>query len=123
PARLWRLRGALLGLGGLQVVGTAAAIAVAALAMGTGLRPSVAIGFILAMSSTAILLQSLTEKGLLKTESGERSFAVLLFQDIAVIPLLALLPLLATGAGTAVSGEHGTAWIDTLPAWGKTLLT
>lgn len=122
PARLWRLRGALLGLGGLQVVGTAAAMAVGAMALGVGSRPAVAIGAILAMSSTAIVLQTLTEKGLLRTEAGERSFAVLLFQDIAVIPLLALLPLLAAHAAPSGSG-HGMAWVDGLPAWGKAVAT
>lgn len=126
PSRLWRLRGALLGLGGLQVLGTAVAIAAAATAFGVAWRPALAAGFILAMSSTAIVLQSLTEKGLLKTEAGERSFAVLLFQDIAVIPLLALLPLLASVAvpGPAPGvAEHGGTWIDTLPAWTRALVT
>ncbi len=123
PARLWRLRGALLGLGGLQVLGTAAAIAVGAIALGTGWRPSLAIGAILAMSSTAIVLQTLTEKGLLRTQAGERSFAVLLFQDIAVIPLLALLPLLATGGAASPSGAHSTVWVETLPAWAKAVVT
>jgi Kef-type K+ transport system membrane component KefB len=61
PSRLWRLRGALLGLGGLQVLGTAVAIGAAATAFGVAWRPALAAGFILAMSSTAIVLQSLTE--------------------------------------------------------------
>lgn len=126
PSRLWRLRGALLGLGGLQVLGTAVAIGSAATAFGVAWRPALAAGFILAMSSTAIVLQSLTEKGLLKTEAGERSFAVLLFQDIAVIPLLALLPLLASAAAGAPAhgaAEHGTTWVETLPAWERALVT
>ena len=126
PSRLWRLRGALLGLGGLQVLGTALAIGAAAVAFGVAWRPALAAGFILAMSSTAIVLQSLTEKGLLRTEAGERSFAVLLFQDIAVIPLLALLPLLASaaaGAPTTHGAEHATAWVETLPAWQRALVT
>jgi CPA2 family monovalent cation:H+ antiporter-2 len=123
PSRLWRLRGALLGLGGLQVLGTAIAIGVAAIVLGVAWKPALAAGFILAMSSTAIVLQSLTEKGLLKTEAGERSFAVLLFQDIAVIPLLALLPLLASVAAAPTGAEHGSAWIETLPAWSRALAT
>ncbi|HEX2733669.1 MAG TPA: glutathione-regulated potassium-efflux system protein KefC [Polyangiaceae bacterium] len=123
PSRLWRLRGALLGLGGLQVLGTAVAVGSAAIVLGITWKPALATGFILAMSSTAIVLQSLTEKGLLKTEAGERSFAVLLFQDIAVIPLLALLPLLASTAAPTASAEHGTAWIETLPAWSRALAT
>lgn len=126
PSRLWRLRGALLGLGGLQVLGTALAIGAAAITFGVAWRPALAAGFILAMSSTAIVLQTLTEKGLLKTEAGERSFAVLLFQDIAVIPLLALLPLLASAAATAhapEAGAHGPQWVETLPAWARALVT
>lgn len=126
PSRLWRLRGALLGLGGLQVLGTAVAIGAAGTAFGVAWRPALAAGFILAMSSTAIVLQSLTEKGLLKTEAGERSFAVLLFQDIAVIPLLALLPLLASAGAAATApgaAEHGATWIEALPAWGRALAT
>jgi len=108
------------------VLGTALAICATAVALGLAWRPALAAGFILAMSSTAIVLQSLSEKGLLKTEAGERSFAVLLFQDIAVIPLLALLPLLATAAAqphAAGAAAHGPAWVETLPAWGRALVT
>src|SRR4051812_41853495 len=95
PARLWEMRGQLFGLGGLQVMGTAVVIAGLGAALGVNLRPSVAAGLILAMSSTAIVLQSLQERGQLKTPGGQASFAVLLFQDLAVIPILAVLPLLA----------------------------
>jgi len=126
PSRLWRLRGALLGLVGLQVLGTALAICATAVALGVAWRPALAAGFILAMSSTAIVLQSLSERGLLKTEAGERAFAVLLFQDIAVIPLLALLPLLASAAAqphAAGAADHGPVWVETLPAWGRALVT
>jgi monovalent cation:proton antiporter-2 (CPA2) family protein len=105
PSRLWAMRTQLLGLGGLQVLGTAVVIAVISLAMGIGWQVAIAAGLILAMSSTAIVLQSLQERGQMKTPAGEASFAVLLFQDIAVIPILALLPLLAMG-GAAVSGAE-----------------
>ena len=85
----------MLGLGDLQVAATAAAVTLAALGLGVAWRTGLAAGLILARSSTAIVLQSLGEKGLLKTPGGEACFSVLLFQDIAVIPLLTILPLLA----------------------------
>jgi monovalent cation:proton antiporter-2 (CPA2) family protein len=125
PSELWRLRGSLLGLGGLQVLVTSAALAIAAYAaLDLAWRPALAIGLVLSLSSTAIVLQSLREKGLLRSEAGERAFAVLLFQDLAVIPMLVLLPLLATGAPQAAAvHEHGARWISTLPNWGRTLAT
>ncbi|WP_323846164.1 monovalent cation:proton antiporter-2 (CPA2) family protein [Microbulbifer magnicolonia] len=96
PRRLWQMRGAILGTGSAQLLLTAAAVAgLALLLFGADWRAALAIGLILALSSTAIVLQSLSEKGLLKTQGGRSAFAVLLFQDIAVIPILALLPLLA----------------------------
>ena len=97
PRKLWALRGSIFGTGGAQVVLTAAAISVIAIyGFGSSIRAGIAIGLILALSSTAIVLQSLSEKNLLNTEGGRNAFSVLLFQDIAVIPILALLPLLAT---------------------------
>ena len=125
PALLWRLRGPILGLGGLQVTVTAMALAGVAMVMGLPWSMSLAIGLILALSSTAIVLQTLNEKGLMKTRAGQSSFAVLLFQDIAVIPMLAILPLLAFGAagalakGTDDAGHAGT-WVEGLPAWAQT---
>jgi monovalent cation:proton antiporter-2 (CPA2) family protein len=103
PALLWQMRGQLLGLGGLQVFGTAAAIAAVGMACGLGARVPFAVGLILAMSSTAIVLQSLQERGQLKTPAGQASFAVLLFQDISVIPIFAVLPLLALGGGNSLA--------------------
>jgi len=121
PARLWAMRNTLLGLGGMQVLGTAVLIGAVALVAGLDWRGSIATGLILALSSTAIVLQSLSERDLMKTEAGERAFAVLLFQDLAVIPILAILPLLATTMATT-SGQDG-GWLTTLPAWGQTLVT
>jgi len=72
------------------------------------------------MSSTAIVIQTLKEKGLMNAESGKSSFAVLLFQDIAVIPILALLPLLAVTSPDASHGNHGGGLAD-LPAWLQTI--
>src|SRR4051794_33320331 len=94
PSLLWQLRRPILGLGGLQVAGTAVVVLGLAVAFGQPWRIGLALGLILAASSTAIVLQSLGEKGMLKTPGGQAAFSVLLFQDISVIPILALLPLL-----------------------------
>ncbi len=118
PSRLWEMRGQLLGLGGLQVLGTAAAFTGLGLALGLGARVPFATGLILALSSTAIVLQSLQERGQLKTPAGQGAFAVLLFQDLAVIPILALLPLLATEKSAAAAGA--TTAIAALPGWQQT---
>ncbi|PZV08632.1 MAG: glutathione-regulated potassium-efflux system protein KefC [Leptolyngbya sp.] len=126
PSLLWQLRGPILGLGGLQVAVTTAAIALIALLVGLPWTMALAIGMILSLSSTAIVLQTLNEKGLMRTEAGQASFSVLLFQDIAVIPMLALLPLLEMGQ-TAI-GPHAAVLVATaeasggLPAWQRTLL-
>ncbi|MDB6173975.1 MAG: Glutathione-regulated potassium-efflux system protein KefB [Chthoniobacteraceae bacterium] len=122
PAMLWRMRGPILGLGGLQVTGTAAVLGLGALCIGLPWKPALAVGLILAMSSTAIVLQSLGEKGLLKTPGGEACFAVLLFQDIAVIPILALMPLLAGQPNGGGAAAHGDGLIANLPGWQQALL-
>ncbi|WP_181708110.1 monovalent cation:proton antiporter-2 (CPA2) family protein [Chthonobacter rhizosphaerae] len=120
PSRLWQMRGAVFGLGGLQLGVTAVAVAAVALLFGQGFGPSVAIGLILAMSSTAIVLQALAEKGLLKSPPGEATFAVLLFQDIAIIPILAVMPLLG-GAGASEAAHADPTLIDRLPGWAAAL--
>jgi CPA2 family monovalent cation:H+ antiporter-2/glutathione-regulated potassium-efflux system protein KefB len=120
PALLWRLRGPILGLGGLQVGLTTAAGAGAAIALGLPWQAALAIGMTFALSSTAIVLQTLQEKGWMRLPAGQSAFAVLLFQDIAVIPMLAIFPLLAPAAVAAASEGHGTL-VDGLPGWGKTL--
>ncbi len=119
PRRLWQLRGPIFGMGGAQVLGTLALVAGIAVALGTPWRPALAVGMIVALSSTAIVLQTLAEKGLLKTDGGQRIFSVLLFQDIAVIPMLALFPLLATAAPTGSDG-HDATLVGHLPAWAQT---
>lgn len=95
PKALWAMRHKLLGLGGLQVLLTTATITAIAMALGQVWSVALAIGLVFSLSSTAIVLQSLNEKGLMKSDGGQASFSVLLFQDIAVIPMLALIPLLA----------------------------
>ncbi|MFI5316623.1 MAG: monovalent cation:proton antiporter-2 (CPA2) family protein [Myxococcota bacterium] len=117
PALLWRMRTAILGLGGAQVGVTGLSLAAVGVALGLEWRVAVAVGFILSLSSTAIVMQSLREKGLAATDFGRSSFAVLLFQDLAVIPMLALFPLLATAA--AARSELGP--LGRLPAWAETL--
>ncbi|MGF1483796.1 MAG: cation:proton antiporter [Opitutales bacterium] len=94
-SKLWRLRGAIFGAGGGQVTVTTGIIGGGAYLFGLPWQTSLAFGFILALSSTAIALQTLAEKNQLTSPGGQKAFAVLLFQDIAVIPALALLPLLA----------------------------
>ena len=127
PKALWAMRDKLLGLGGLQIVLTIAVIAAGCLAIGLSLGVALTIGAILSLSSTAIVLQTLTEKRLMQTAGGRSAFSVLLMQDIAVIPMLALLPLLALpGARALVEAEaaHGTAgFLQDLPGWGVTLVT
>lgn len=122
PAKLWTMRHPLLGLGSLQVILCTFAISGIALACGLAWQPALAIGLILAMSSTAIVLQTLAEKGLLHTEAGQNSFAVLLFQDIAVIPIIALLPLLGNGAAADAHGGSN-AWMAHSPGWAQALAT
>ncbi len=104
PARLWTLRRTVFGLGGAQVVVTGAVLALAALGLGLTWQGALIAGLGCALSSTALVMASLTERGQLLTRHGREAFAVLLFQDLAVIPLLALLPLLA--AASAPSGGH-----------------
>jgi CPA2 family monovalent cation:H+ antiporter-2 len=124
PSNFWRMRNLILGTGSVQLGATTILIFAVFLFFGFSWQAALACGLALAMSSTAIVMQTLREKGLTKTESGKSSFAVLLFQDIAVIPILALLPLLAfssvhqptTGGATLLSGQPG--WVQTLTLLG-----
>lgn len=121
PALLWELRTSILGLGAAQVIGTALLVTLIALFSGVSWNGAVAVGFILAMSSTAIVLQSLTEKGLANTPGGQACFSVLLFQDIFVIPILAILPLLAKKEMASPVGD--TAAMAGLPGWQQAIVT
>lgn len=124
PELLWKLRKSILGLGTLQVIISAIIIALLAFVMGFAWQQALAIGMILSLSSTAIVMQSLTEKGLMKTSAGQSSFSVLLFQDIAVIPMLAIFPLLATLEiiKPDEASHNATTWVDGQPAWIQTLI-
>ncbi|MEP0073486.1 MAG: cation:proton antiporter, partial [Marinomonas sp.] len=134
PKKLWDLKSKLIGLGGGQVGLTAI------LVMGVGImldyewRTSLAVGLVLALSSTAIVIQTLTEKGLMKSDGGQSSFAVLLAQDIIVIPVLAFIPLLATPEliealsqstelSTASTHSETLSFLADLEAWQVTLVT
>ncbi len=127
PRLLWEMKNRLIGLGGFQVGITTLLIALIAYNFGFAWQTSIAIGFIGALSSTAIVLQTLGEKGLMKTEGGQSSFSVLLFQDIAVIPMLAIVPLLTLPefAMTPMGDDHGSSHslVDGLPGWAMALTT
>ncbi|WP_458790031.1 cation:proton antiporter domain-containing protein [Yoonia sp. MH D7] len=137
PRVLWDMRRRLIGLGGLQILLTTGAIMAAAIwFLDFDAATALAIGLIFALSSTAIVLQTLAEKGLMQTGGGRSIFSVLLTQDIAVIPTLALLPLLAVAspmtmapdgslerAGEAIDAHEAMSLVDGLPAWGVTLVT
>ena len=99
PSRLWVMRKMVFGLGTAQVLASAAAIAALAWLYGLETRTSIVIGLILALSSTAFVLQMLAEKKQLATQYGRAAFSILLLQDLAVIPLIAILPLLSASAG------------------------
>jgi len=100
PSRLWVLRKMVFGLGSAQVVLSSTLIAIIAWALGLAATPAIVVGFILALSSTAFVLQLLAEKNELTTSHGRAAFSILLFQDLAVIPLIAILPTLGTSSAT-----------------------
>ncbi|NCS93904.1 MAG: potassium transporter [Leptospira sp.] len=118
---LWKLKNWLLGLGGLQVLGTSLFFFAVAQLLGLDVKPSIALGLILSLSSTAIVLQTLQEKGLMKTASGQGAFSVLLFQDMAVIPILAIFPLLASDSSQS-GDDHSSSLIAHFPAYIQTLI-
>ncbi|WP_170544527.1 monovalent cation:proton antiporter-2 (CPA2) family protein [Ruegeria arenilitoris] len=138
PRALWDMRDRLLGLGGLQVGLSTAAIACVAMYANHPWSVALAVGLTLSLSSTAIVLQTLSEKGLMQTNGGRATFSVLLTQDIAVIPILALLPLLALPSiphlesdGSIDRGvkdlhdtaHHSLSLVEGLPGWAVTLVT
>lgn len=131
PRMLWEMRARLLGLGGAQVVLTIAAIFGVLSLFGLPWQTALVLGMILCVSSTAIVLQTLSEKGLMRSHGGRSAFAVLLMQDIAVVPMLALIPLLALSPELAATtfgaeeahGDEVIRLIDGLPAWAAALTT
>ncbi|MGL6211916.1 MAG: cation:proton antiporter [Paracoccaceae bacterium] len=144
PKTLWDMRSRLIGLGGSQVVLTTAALAGLLMLLGLDFGVALTLGMVGSLSSTAIVLQTLSEKNLMRTAGGRSSFSVLLTQDIAVIPMFAFIPLLALPALTAPdSSTYGVtntvtegsdypatgaaepliSIVQSLPNWGATLLT
>ncbi|MDZ4094772.1 MAG: cation:proton antiporter [Paracoccaceae bacterium] len=141
PRTLWDMRHRLLGLGGLQIVLTTTLIAAALIWLGLRWQTSLTLGLLMSLSSTAIVLQTLSEKNLMRTSGGRSTFSVLLMQDIAVVPMLALIPLLAMGRAPSVSiqtygitdpgkaapaegaAEPLLTLVQSLPGWTVTLLT
>lgn len=128
PKMLWGMRVRLLGLGGLQLILTTSFVMLIANFFDMHWQESVTIGFILSLSSTAIVLQTFNEKGWTKTQGGRNAFSVLLFQDIAVIPMLALIPLLALPelVGVAENVAHSEvpelSLVAHLPNWAVALV-
>ena len=135
PKSLWNMRNKLIGMGGLQIFITTVAIAAGSMLLGLSMGTSIAIGMAFALSSTAIVLQTLSEKGLTQTEGGRSGLSVLLMQDVAFIPMLIIIPLLATGAGQSVTEnshnlqnseeniQMAKVFIEHLPPWGTALVT
>jgi monovalent cation:H+ antiporter-2, CPA2 family len=142
PRTLWDMRHKLLGLGGAQVFLTTAALAFALIWLGLAWQVALTLGMILSLSSTAIVLQTLTEKNLMRTPGGRGTFSVLLTQDIAVVPMLALIPLLMLpeiagptsdlfgisnpgleGPEKTGAAEPLLTLVESLPGWAATALT
>jgi glutathione-regulated potassium-efflux system ancillary protein KefC len=119
PSRLWAMRDKIVGMGGSQMLLTGLSAGAIAMAFGLSWQMALAVGFTLALSSTAIVLQSLRERGIAQTDAGRSTFSVLLFQDIALIPMLALFPLLATLPLNGAASAGGP--IDALPPWAQAI--
>jgi len=105
PSRLWTMRKSIFGFGAAQMLLTALLLGGAAFAAGLGVSAAIVVGLVLALSSTAFALQLMAERNELTTRHGRTAFATLLFQDLAVVPLLAIVPLLGLGEGASVGFE------------------
>ena len=141
PKALWAMRHKLIGMGGAQVIATTLAVAAALIWLGLTWQMALTLGMLVSLSSTAIVLQTLNEKNLMRTAGGRASFSVLLTQDIAVVPMLALIPLLVSTHSAGLTAEtfgiadaaapkivEGAAQplmslVQSLPGWSVTLLT
>ena len=123
PEKLWNSRRVIIGLGGMQVAVTTIVAGTLVYITGIDSKASVVLGMIISLSSTAIVMQTLSEKGLTKTRAGLDAFSVLLFQDIAVIPMLAFFPLLSENTGDTNPNHYaGPTLVSNLPAWAHTLV-
>ena len=114
PSRLWAMRRPIFGTGSAQVLGCAAVLFAAGWLAGLPWRISLVAALGLALSSTAIALQVLAERNLMRTSSGRAGFSILLFQDVAAIPILALLPLLGAAAGAGDDHSAGEVLLEAL---------
>lgn len=141
PKALWEMRHKLIGMGGAQVVATMLTAYGFLVFLGQPSQVALILSMIAALSSTAIVLQTLSEKNLMRTQGGRSAFSVLLTQDIAVIPMLAVIPLLTltdiagpTSDSFGIVNEENTVKVEgaaeplisivqSLPGWGATLLT
>ncbi len=121
PKNLWKMRDLILKVGLSQVIATSALLFGLGLAIGVDWRIGLTAALSMALSSTAIVLQSLKEKNQMDTPTGKFSFGVLLLQDIAVIPILAVLPLLAIAAPEVAGDSHG-GFLEHQPGWVQTLM-
>src|SRR4030043_132214 len=120
PSTFWRMRKLVLGAGSLQVGLTSLTCFALFLLLGFNWQTSLAIGLALSMASPAFIMQTFREKGLTKTQSAKSSLAVSIFQDVSVIPILALLPLLAVAVVHKTSAGP-SSFIEDLPGWAQTL--
>lgn len=116
PSQFWKMRKSILGMGSVQLIITSLLIFILMLVFGLEWQVSLAVALAFAMSSTAIVMQTIKEKGLSQTASGQASFSVLLFQDIMVIPVLAILPLLSIKS-LSESRNIDSSLIGSLPGW------
>ncbi len=114
PSRLWAMRRPIFGTGSAQVLGCAAVLFAAGWLAGLPWRISLVAALGLALSSTAIALQVLAERNLMRTSSGRAGFSILLFQDVAAISILALLPLLGAAAGAGDEHSAGEVLLEAL---------
>ena len=116
PSKFWKMRQSILGMGSIQMSLTAVLVFILMKTTGLAWQVSLAVAMAFSMSSTAIVLQTIKEKGLIQTAAGQSSFSVLLFQDIMVIPMLTLLPLLVTSSMHQGS-DFSSAITGDLPGW------
>lgn len=123
PEKFWRMRKFILGMGSMQMIGTSISIFILSIIfLDWTWQTSLVIALALSLSSTAIVLQTLKEKGLSETSVGRSSFVILLFQDIAVIPILAFIPLLITENTIVPATDINHSIISEVPAWIQTLM-
>jgi glutathione-regulated potassium-efflux system ancillary protein KefC len=117
PRKLWAMRRSVFGGGGLQLVSCAVVLSGVLVLLRLPWEAALVAGLALTLSSTAVAMQTMAERNLSKTPLGQTSFSILLFQDIAAIPLLALVPLLAASHASS-SASHGSGWLGTAKVMG-----